>query len=444
MLLQLRNPGSLGSAMFSVGDMYKRIKKFKQSAGSSTPHAFYFAKVDVQAAFNTIPQAAIVELMHGVPFHRHYNIVKHCELQAGEDSFTGAAGAGSGAKTTRRWRSSAKAAGDLTDFVQMAVEQFAPNKKNTVFVDSAFQKSCDRRDLLTLMTSHIQENLVKIGKKYYRQKDGIPQGSVLSSMLCNYFYAELERKHLSFLQSKGCLLLRLIDDFLLITTDRAKAARFVTTMHAGLPEYGVQVSPDKSLVNFDLAIGGAAVPTTAKGAGFPFCGTLLDCATLDIAKDRGRARDAVVFNSLTVDFSRRQGQNLRKKVLNAFKIQSHLMYFDNAHNSPQTTLRNIYEAFAETATKTWAHTRCLPKRHQPGPRLITGRFDREDRGEPGVLTERRSRHHQGAHRRGLFSPHQQAPRIEIPGLPLRREQGTRHMVIFFPRVVPGLGRNRAC
>lgn len=354
--------------MFSVGDIYKRVKDYKQRLGL-TKGKFYIAKVDVQAAFDTIPQQAIIDLMASIPAHEQYRIVKHVEVKPNDS------GTLTGAATTRRWQSSAKAANDVSTFINMIQKSLAPSRKNTVFIDSVVQKGHHTRDLLALMTSHIQQNLVKIGKKYYRQKNGIPQGSILSSLLCNYFYADLERRHLGFLQSEDCVLLRLIDDFLLISTDRGKASRFVQVMHRGMPEYGVTVSPHKSLVNFELAVDGRPVARLPAGAGsssasFPYCGTRLDCQTLEIAKDRAGARDPVVANALTVEHARLPGQNFRRKVLNAFRIQSHLMFFDTAHNAPQTVLVNVYDALCETATKAWAYARCLPRDRQPGTPLL--------------------------------------------------------------------------
>ena len=350
--------------MFSVGDIYKRVKDYKQRLGL-VKGKFYIAKVDVQAAFDTIPQQAIIDLMASVPTHKQYKIIKHVEVKPNDS------GTLTGAATTRRWHSSAKAAKDASLFVDMIRKSLAPSRKNTIFIDSVVQKVHQSKDLLTLMTQHIQQNLVKIGKKYYRQKDGVPQGSILSSLLCNYFYADLERHHLEFLQSKDCLLLRLIDDFLLITTDKSKASRFVQVMHQGMPEYGVTVSPHKSLVNFDLDIDGLSVPRLPDGStSFPYCGTRLNCRTLEIAKDRTSTRDPVISNALTVEFARLPGQNFKRKVLNAFRIQSHLMFFDTTHNSPQTTLKNIYDALYETATKMWAYAKCLPRERQPGTQLL--------------------------------------------------------------------------
>jgi telomerase reverse transcriptase len=77
----------------------------------------------------------------------------------------------------------------------------------------------------------------KMGKQFYRQKVGIPQGSVLSTILCNIFYADLEKKKLPFLMDDDGLLLRLIDDFLFISMNREHAKSFLEHMHQGSFSY---------------------------------------------------------------------------------------------------------------------------------------------------------------------------------------------------------------
>lgn len=366
--------------MFSVGEIYNRISTFKRRMGSGRG-PYFFAKVDVQGAFDTIPQAAVIALLNSVPSQAYYEIIKHVEVQTNDNNTV------TNATILKRWRSSAKAAGDSSTFLETIGRQTAPGKKNTVYVDSVYRKTHKTRDLLALMASHIEENLVKIGKKYYRQKDGIPQGSVISSILCNYFYADLERTQLPFLQADDCLLLRLIDDFLLITTDKTKATRFVTVMQRGVPEYGVTVSASKTLVNFDMPseMDGAPVPksTTRTAANdstpddalvfFPYCGTHINTQTLEISKDRSCAttnarRDPTLANALTVEHTRRPGANFTRKVLNAFKLQAHLMFFDTRHNAPRTVLQNLRDALTETAAKAWAYARCF----QPGGTSAAG------------------------------------------------------------------------
>lgn len=277
----------MGSSLFSVGDIYQRIKAFKSQLGEGQ-HKFYFAKVDVQGAFDTIPQDAMIELLKQIPQQSHYKLLKHAEVALLESTSVN----GAGAKATKRWHTMAKASGDNRSFPERIETLLAAKKKNTVFINTVVQKAHATRELLALTAAHIEQNLVRIGKKYYRQKAGIPQGSVLSSTLCNYFYADLERNHLSFLRGEDCLLLRLIDDFILITTDESKARRFVGIMHRGLPEYGVTVNPAKSLANFALTVRGAEVPQPEDGRRFPYCGLLIDCETLAVTKQRDGPKDA--------------------------------------------------------------------------------------------------------------------------------------------------------
>ncbi|KAL1844292.1 hypothetical protein VTJ49DRAFT_2349 [Mycothermus thermophilus] len=373
-LEKVRDPSRLGSSLFSVGDIYQRIKDFKNVVGEGRP--FYFVKVDVQAAFDTIPQDAMIALLRQIPQQSHYRLFKHVEIALLE--------AASAVKPTKRWHTLARADGDGRTFAEYLEDSLAKRKKNTVFVPSAVQRSPAAWDLLALTESHITQNLVRIGKKYYRQRAGIPQGSVLSSALCSYLYADLERARLSFLQDDNgdghhSLLMRLIDDFVLITTDPARGRRFAEVMLSGVPEYGVAVAPAKSLANFPLVVGGLALPMPEDPHRFPYCGLWIDCKTLAITKQRealsnpgsvlgqGGIAASAVLNSLTVEYSRAPGWNFKRKVINAFKIQSHLLFYDTAHNPRRTVLANLFAAFTETAIKMWAYARCLRSAGGGGP-----------------------------------------------------------------------------
>ena len=324
-----------------MNSIYTRLVEFRARFSGKGQPAFYFAKVDVMSAFDTIPQDAMVELISCIPSHETYDISKHSEVTAPMNGKR--PGATQASHNTgipgRRWRSVAKASADASTFHDSVDASYAVSKKNTVFVDTAYRNTRGTDELVSLAAHHVKEHIVKVGKKYYRQKQGIPQGSVLSSALCSYFYADLEKTELSFLgPDKGsgandCLLLRLIDDFLLITTDKAKAARFVDVMHRGHPRYGVQVNPNKSLVNFDLETGSQRVPRNALGAPFPYCGLYINVSNLNLTKDRetkksgmsfnlltrsllpSSSNNTVVFDSLTVERNRSPGEKFKRKTL---------------------------------------------------------------------------------------------------------------------------------
>lgn len=216
-------------------------------------------------------------------------MTKHTEMTPGERALVQLSTTTT--KPIRRWYTTALAEGQCPALLKRLEGPLGSKKKNTVFVDSAMQRTQNVSSLLSLLVEHIEQNLVKVGKKYYRQKRGIPQGSVLSSFLCNYFYADLESHHLSFLNGPDCLLMRLIDDFLLITLDKSKAIKFVDTMHRGLPDYGVEVNCEKTLVNFDMPASGGGAHKVNNNRKFPYCGTLIDSQTLDITKDHQRGKN---------------------------------------------------------------------------------------------------------------------------------------------------------
>ncbi len=115
------------------------------------------------------------------------------------------------------------------DFIDLA-SSLAVSLHDVVFVDNVSYRYESTSLILKLLRQHVTENLIKIGKEFYRQRVGIPQGSSLSTLLCSFFYAGMEAQD-PFLRSlrnggtsdKKCLLMRYTDDFLLITTSKRQA-----------------------------------------------------------------------------------------------------------------------------------------------------------------------------------------------------------------------------
>ena len=284
-----KKPASLGAALFSVGDMYAVLKSFRNriESVSSKARPFYFAKCDVKGCFDTIPQQRVVRMAKEKLDEALYRIRRHAEIK-GARPYQNAISLASEVKPARKFVATARAATDFVDF-GCAVEQgLANGKRNTVFVDTVTQACQQRQKIVALLEEHVGNNIVKVGKKFFKQKAGIPQGSILSSLLCNLFYGELEDEHFRFLQADESVLLRLIDDFLLITTNEKHAKMFLQIMHDGIEEYGVKVNPDKSLVNFEAIVNGEKVARSS--ISFPYCGNLIDTRSLEITKDRGRRK----------------------------------------------------------------------------------------------------------------------------------------------------------
>ena len=169
---------------------------------------------------------------------------------------------------------------------------------DSIIVDGVNQQFEDRDDLLQLFKAHISNHIIKAGKRYFKQIVGIPQGSVLSTLMCSLYYGKFEKEELaSIISEPNSLLMRLVDDFLFLTTDLAKATEFASVIHTEQPQIGFKVNASKSLVNFDMCVSNTVlkkVQNTVKNIScmgmnfFPWCGLLIEMKQLDCLIDYRR------------------------------------------------------------------------------------------------------------------------------------------------------------
>ncbi|KAK0344893.1 Telomerase reverse transcriptase [Friedmanniomyces endolithicus] len=368
-------PEMLGSALFSVDDIFPRLQAFKdelqRNGHGDSP--LYFAKVDVQSCFDTIPQKRLMALASTIIRDDSYRIAKYAraKLVSGQSKQS----PGFGARPSWKFLTKASASSRPFSFANETATDTNEGRSRTVYIDNVVQRAESRKAVLDLLEEHVQANLIRIDKRYYRQKRGIPQGSIVSSLLCSYLYAGLERDVLGFLAEGQTLLLRLIDDFLVISTDRSIAERFMHVMHAGIPEYGVQVKAEKSRANFDVLVQGKAIARLPQHSDFAYCGHAINTVTLDLSKDHERRRKTNIADSVTVDFSRLPGQTFYRKTLNAVKLQMHAMLLSTKYNSVQTVWANLYHSFSEIALKSYHYIHSLPAGKEPGEGLVVRTLD---------------------------------------------------------------------
>ncbi|CAG5183403.1 uncharacterized protein ALTATR162_LOCUS10563 [Alternaria atra] len=274
-------PDKFGCSLFSVGDMFPKLASFKASLRQRGlgDTRLYFAKVDVQACFDTIPQSRLLRMIDSLMSIQAYNTGKHVEISP-LPSLQRLDGKHVDPMPLKKYIPHTHAATDMTPFNKLVQNRLVGTKANTIF------------------------------------KTGIPQGSVLSSILCNFFYAQLERDVLGFLLDDDSLLLRLLDDFLLISINEEYARRFVCVMHKGHPEYGVVIKPSKSLANFDVMTEeGTRIAISDSDGKFPYCGICIDTTTLEVSKKTECPTKISVEDSLTVDLTKMPGQTFHRKAL---------------------------------------------------------------------------------------------------------------------------------
>ncbi|KAJ2004365.1 Telomerase reverse transcriptase [Coemansia thaxteri] len=344
-------PHLVGSAISSADDIYTKLKGFKNSThvkpllGQSR---FFMVKLDIKKAYDTIVQPKLLELLETQLPCDEYVVYKYWLLTLSFGKFR--------PSYLRQGGLSSKPVsfGDMT-------RSMSKNSRNVVFGDQSATSYLHMKTICGLIQEHITNNMVSMRSGIWQQKTGIPQGSVLSAMLCNFFYGQLEREHLaSLIDPARTLVIRMIDDFLIISTDQSLAMALLERMYQGVPEYGCELNKAKTLTNFEATVGGQRIDL-ATGATFPWCGMLFDERTLDVSVDYSRLAQAGV---LGVALGGRAVQVadfvLGHKLSIALRLRMHKLYMDCSFNSRLTVLRNLYQNFLLCGMKMHSICQQLP------------------------------------------------------------------------------------
>lgn len=165
--------------------------------------------------------------------------------------------------------------------------------------------------------------MLQLGNGFFQQKVGIAQGSILSSLLCSFYYGHLERNMIYPFLNNVCdtpsgdfsgmsnycgpsasgrvsdneltcnskyILLRLIDDFLFVSTSRNQASLFQSLLQRGFGEYNCYMNKEKFGSNFGLdQIRSSRFYIGEDGISFlRWSGVLVNCSTLEIQADYTR------------------------------------------------------------------------------------------------------------------------------------------------------------
>ncbi|KAJ2742925.1 Telomerase reverse transcriptase [Coemansia sp. BCRC 34301] len=345
--LRRAQPQLVGSTVTNVNDIYTKLKAFKDSEhirpllGKAT---LYMGKLDIQKAYDTIVQAKLLELLETQLPNEEYMVYKYWTLLP----------------LFGRYRSSYLRQGgtsnDPVPFGDMARTQ-SKKSRLAVFGNQLATAYLDTDAIRQLVREHITTNMVRMRSGFWQQKKGIPQGSVLSTMLCNFFYGQLEREHLAALvDPTRTLMMRMVDDFIVISSDQSQVMAVLEYMHRGVAEYGCELNKAKTVANFEVTICSERISQTA--GKFPWCGLLFDERTLDVFADYSRLAHAGVLGVVLGAKSTQTGDIvLGHRMATAVRLRMHKLYMDCSFNSRHTVLVNLYQNFLVCGKK--MHATCL-------------------------------------------------------------------------------------
>jgi len=338
----------LGASVFSLHDAYAKMLPLIlwRRANPSVP--LFVVSVDVKKSFDSINQAKLCSILFDddepVFSHDTYCTQRYVAY-------------GTRAASTHAFGSVRQAVTPLSQL--QPLHATVSGRPGTVVTDYASMAVTSRTDIETMIRNHLTHNTVRIGDALYEQDVGIPQGSVMSSLLCSLFYGHMERHGLADLVTEtGTLLMRYIDDSVFFTTDEARAAEFLRRMSRDfVRDYGTELNERKTLCSWPSAQCTSRIPSDPA---FPsanpclaWCGVLIDTVTLEVFGDYTRYRGTYMVDSL----SNLPGgaASLAEKIKQFVQPKCIALLLDARINRPSVVQLNIYQIMLVSAMKFHAH-----------------------------------------------------------------------------------------
>ncbi|KAH3716234.1 hypothetical protein DPMN_058953 [Dreissena polymorpha] len=349
--LKDRTPRLVGSGKLGMNDIHASWAQYMAIWRQGGARKLYFVKTDISNCYDSIIQEKLVQIMETIIKEE---LQEECVVRK---YFNFSLQGGQVRKTYQRH--AAQLSNFIQDFTNFAKSQvIEKNLHGVVFVDKVLYQHLSAETVLQILRSHIFNNIVKVGRQYYLQNEGISQGSILSTLLCNFYYACMERDHIA-LQSDE-LLMRVVDDYLFVSPSLESATGFLRTMLAGIKDYNCHTNVDKVMSNFPCRVVENQSIEYIETGWFPWSGLLFNMQTLEAAMDYTRYAGASIKDTMNFDFVREPGKTFERKLIGSLRQKCHDMFLDPAVNSPSQIFTSIYHLFLLTMLNFHACARSLP------------------------------------------------------------------------------------
>lgn len=225
-------------------------------------------------------------------------------------------------------------------------------KSNELIWDDVYVGYKRKEGLVEEICKIIKENVITLGKEHYVQQKGIPQGSILSSILSSLYFQNLDASLFDKIVKTGKIF-RYVDDFLVVSRSLDEMLEILSSLKL-LEKDGVMVNYKKIESNFgfekwlsadnqiqDLFQNVERVKTALytepdRNKFITYCGLKLCCRGFKINLNFERIEYSCAYSSV------KPGQTTRYKVVRFCKKILKDIYFTRANTFKY---QNVYDAF---------------------------------------------------------------------------------------------------
>jgi telomerase reverse transcriptase len=287
------NAALQGASVRNLDDIFKSLDSYlaplHQRPGGVPP--LYIVAADVTSCYDNIPPDRLLQVLKGViqsdvyMLHSHTVVIPKPSLGVMRMQKLTSVEPQSRMRTKLR-------------YADIAAELATKRYHDVVFVDGVEERRISQQAIRKQLKEHLTRNIVTFRNCFLRQRIGIPQGSVLSSLLCNIYYARVLEVALNCEMVDPCkTLLRMTDDFLFITTSFDVAKKFASTLIDGNPTLrnaGCVINPAKTVLSFTMD-GCCKEPFW-----LPWCGLRIHTASARIRSDYARLNECSLREQLNI------------------------------------------------------------------------------------------------------------------------------------------------
>ncbi|XP_050415889.2 telomerase reverse transcriptase [Patella vulgata] len=315
---KLKNSDNLGSTVFGTDDVYLKLKHFiQQRKDNQDNRELYFVKTDISNCYDTIKPEKLHDIIKDI-------------LQQNPDEYI-----------TRRYFTVMSVGGKLRgtinrdsrslmdynpDFFSFIKDKIQDGDlRDLLLVDKVISEHDSTDNLLELLRALLYNNIIKVGRLYYKQELGISQGSVLSTLLCNYYYGRMEGESMTVLQDE--LMMRMVDDFIFISPYKHRAVEFLTNMWSGNVEYNCSVNAEKIVTNFTCQLENRDIQHHINQE-FAWCGYIINTSTLNISVDYDRYIGLAISDTMTFETGQNPGQAMKNKLMLSIRPKCNCLFLD--------------------------------------------------------------------------------------------------------------------
>ena len=336
-----------GASVACVEHIHERLLAFKHRWVRAGRPPVFAARFDFKNAFDGVPLQRL--LYHELPrllSRDNYILARYVFRK----------------RRTAPWRRGyvVCSPAEMGSFEQVVRERLCRQHGGCSIVDEVAAQVVSRREILRWVRAHVGQNVMRIpgASCSFIQRRGVPQGSPVSSILCDLMFGQFERHCLRpLLQESSCantsmLLLRYVDDVLLLSTDRRRFDDTCSRILCGSRRFGVCVNRGKSQI-LDRQ-------RTARDD-IAWCGLSLCLQSLECTFPPTRVR-SVHLDSTPAASTGRRGTRPASMAESAECFGSLLspVLLDERLNSRATVLRNLRDCLRSALRRIGADTANCP------------------------------------------------------------------------------------